>query len=59
MYVMKHLELENEISKIVKYDFLENEKSFWKEMKDIFPSFTSALFYTLKETSKNLAVTTF
>ena len=28
-------------------------------MKDIFPSFTSALFYTLKETSKNLAVTTF
>ena len=28
-------------------------------MKNNFPSFTSALFYTLKGTSKNVAVTTF
>ena len=25
--------------------FLENEKSFWSEVKNIFPNFTKALFY--------------
>ena len=25
------------------FDFLENEKSFWSEIKNIFPSLTSAV----------------
>ena len=31
------------ISKILKFDFLENKKNLWSEMKNIFPSLTSAL----------------
>ena len=34
------------IYKILKFDFLKNEKSFWSEIKNIFPSFTRALFWT-------------
>ena len=32
--------------KILKFDFLENEKSFSSEMKNIFPSLTSAFVQT-------------
>ena len=32
------------ISKILKFDFLENKKSFWSEIKSISPNFTNALF---------------
>ena len=31
-------------SKVLNFDFLENERSFWSEIKNIFPIFTSALF---------------
>ena len=34
------------ISEILKFDFLENEKSFWSEIKNNCPSLKSALFYT-------------
>ena len=40
------------------FDFLENEKSFSSEIKNIFPSFTSAFFSTQKQTSKNVVVDT-
>ena len=32
------------ISKILNFDFLENEKSYQSEIKNIFPSFVKALF---------------
>ena len=28
---------------LLKFDFLENEKSFWSEVKNILPGLTSAL----------------
>ena len=34
------------IPKILKFDFIENEKSFWSEIKNTFPSLTSVLFQT-------------
>ena len=33
------------MSKILEFDFLENEKSFWSEIKNIFPNFLSAVLY--------------
>ena len=45
------------ISENLKFDYLKNEKSFWSEIKNIFPCFTSVLF--TKQTSKNVADTTF
>ena len=49
------------IPKILKFGFLENGKNFWSEIKNIFPSSTSSLFYfrLKKQTSKNVADTTF
>ena len=44
---------------MLKVDYLKNEKSFRSEIKCIFPCFASALFYTYKQTSKNVANTTF
>ena len=32
------------ISKILNFDFLENDKSFWSKIKNIFSNFTSASF---------------
>ena len=32
------------MSKLLNFDFLENKKDFWSEMKNCFPSFTKALF---------------
>ena len=31
------------MSKMLNFDFLENEKSFWGEIKNILPSFTSSV----------------
>ena len=36
-YIMKFWK-----SKILKFDLLENEKNFWSEIKNIFPSLTNA-----------------
>ena len=49
------------IPKILKFGFLENGKNFWSEIKNIFPSSTSSLFYfrLKKQTSKNVTDTTF
>ena len=47
------------ISKILKFGFLENKKSFWSEIKNIFPSFTSTLFWTWKTKEWNVVDTTF
>ena len=50
------------ISKILNFDFLKNEGSFWSEIKYIFPSSTQALTFTFivkKQTSKNVVDTTF
>ena len=47
------------ISKMLKIDYLNNEKSFQSEIKSIFPCFESAVFYTSKQTCKNVADTTF
>ena len=48
------------ISKLLKFDFLQNKKSFWSEIRNIFPSFTSGLFFKLeKRTSNNIAGITF
>ena len=30
-------------TKILKFEYLKNNKSFWNEIKNIFPSFKSAL----------------
>ena len=30
--------------KILNFEFLENKNSFWSDIKDVFPSFTKALF---------------
>ena len=38
---------------------VENNKSFWSEIKNIFPCFASTLFTHTKQTSKNVADTTF
>ena len=47
------------MSKILKFDFLENKKSFWSEMKKkIFVSWLLS-FRLKKQTSKNVADTTF
>ena len=45
----------------MKFDFLENGKSFWSEIKIIFPSLISKviLFRLKKQTSKKVADTTF
>ena len=43
----------------LKLYYLKNEKSFWSEIKNIFPCFTSAFFRHTKQTSKNVANTTF
>ena len=34
----------DDIMKFLKFDFPENKKRFWSEIKNIFPSFTSVLF---------------
>ena len=47
------------IFKILKSDFLENEKSFWSEIKNIFPIWQVLSFRLKKQTSKNVANTTF
>ena len=39
-------------SKILNFDFLENEKSLWRKTKNIFPSLTSTLVYTWKTRSR-------
>ena len=44
---------------MLKVDYLKNEKSFRSEIKSIFPCFARALFYTYKQTSKNVVDTTF
>ena len=44
---------------MLKVDYLKNEKCFWSEIKSIFPFFESALFRHTKQTSKNVADTTF
>ena len=45
--------------RILKFGFLEDEKSFWSETKNIFPSLTSAPVWIKKQTSKNVADITF
>ena len=47
------------ISKMLKVDYLKNEKSFRSGIKSIFPCFASALFWHTKQTIKNAADTTF
>ena len=47
------------ISEKLKLHYFKNENSFWREMKNIFPCFTSALFRNTKQTIKNAADTTF
>ena len=44
---------------MLKVDYLKNRKSFSSEIKSIFPCFTSPLFRHTKQTSKNVADTTF
>ena len=46
------------ITENLKFDFLENEKRFWIEIKNIFPSFTSVLLDFLLS-GKHVAGTTF
>ena len=48
-----------ELSKILKFDFLKNDKSFWSEIKNILLCLTSALLKLKKQTSKNVADATF
>ena len=45
--------------RILKFDFLENEKSFRSELENIFPSLTSAFFRLKKQTSTSVVDTTF
>ena len=45
------------VSKIL--NFLENEKSFWREIKNIFPSAHVVPFRLTKQISKNVVDTTF
>ena len=45
--------------RILKFDFLENEKSFRSELENIFPSLASAFFRLKKQTSISVADTTF
>ena len=48
------------ISKILKFDFLGNEKSFWSEIKKTFFLFPQVVSFRLKkQTSKNVVDTTF
>ena len=35
--------------KVLKFDFLENKKSFGNEIKNAFPSITGALVWLMKE----------
>ena len=46
-------------SKILKFDFLENEKSFWSEMKTVFLVWQVLLFGLKQNISKNVADTSF
>ena len=47
------------ISKMLKFDYLKNEKSFRSEIKSIFPCFAMLSFIHTKQTSKNVVDTTF
>ena len=44
------------LSKILNFDFLENEKSFWRKIKSISPRY---FFRIKKQTSDNVSETTF
>ena len=46
-------------SENLNFYYLENKKSFWSEIKNIFPSFASTLFRLKNQTSKNVVNTTF
>ena len=46
-------------SKILKFDFLKNEKSFWSEIKTFFLVWQVLSLRLKKQTSKNVADTTF
>ena len=51
--MLRHLMTSKNLkSKILNFDFLENEKSLWRKTKNIFPSLTSTLVYTWKTRSQ-------
>ena len=41
------------ISENLKFDYLKGKKSFWSEIKNIFPCFQVLSFKFTKQTSKN------
>ena len=43
--------------KILKFDFLENEKSFWSEIRNIFLAWQVLVFRLKKQTGKTVAKT--
>ena len=46
MYFLFYAQAFDDVIKSLKFDFLENEKNFWSEIKNIFPSFARAFFKT-------------
>ena len=58
--MLRHL-MTSEICKckILKFDFLENEKSFRSELENIFPNLTSAFFRLKKQNSTRVDDTNF